>query len=111
MTTKTFDKQIPLLLRLLENALRSGYNLAQSFELATQELQAPALDEVNQLLAEIKSGTPLPEAFANWLKRNPSEDLKLIVATLHVQLEVGGNLADKFQLLGQILAMREKLAK
>lgn len=107
--TKPFDKQIPLLLRLLENTLRSGYNVVQSFELATEELASPALEDAKQVIADFKAGMTPSDVFSNWLKRTPSADLKLVIATILVQLEVGGNLADKLNLLGQILEKRNTL--
>ena len=107
--TKSFDKQIPLLLRLLENSLRSGYNVVQSLELAAKELASPALEDVQQVIADFKSGMTPPDVFSNWLKRTPSVDLKLVIATILVQLEVGGNLADKLNLLGQVLDKRNTL--
>jgi len=107
--TKEFDKQIPLLLRLLENALRSGYDVKQSLNLAAEELTTPAKEDVQQVIADFESGMKMPEVFSKWLKRTPSHDLNLVIATILVQLEVGGNLADKFKLLGQIMEKRIKL--
>ncbi len=108
-TPQTIEAQIPLVLRLLENALRSGYNIKQALELAAEELTAPALTDVQQVLAEMNSGTSPLAALDNWRKRTPSPDLTLVVATFHVQMEVGGNLADKLNLLGQILQKRNAL--
>lgn len=107
--TRQFDKQIPLLLRLLENSLRSGYNVEQSLNLAAEELTSPAQEDVRQVLADFRSGMALTDAFAIWLKRTPSQDLNLVLATFLVQREVGGNFADKLNLLAQILNKRSKL--
>jgi len=104
--TRQFEKQIPLLLRLLENALRSGYSVQKSFELATEELSHESSEDIQQVLADIKSGKSFDQAYANWLARNPGPDLDLLLATIRVQMEVGGNLADKLNLLGQILEKR-----
>jgi Flp pilus assembly protein TadB len=106
--TAPFDTHIALFLRLVESSLRSGYNLAQSFQLAADEaaMPAPASEQIRQVVADLKGGTALPDALSAWLSRAPGRDLDLVVATIRVQLEVGGNLADKFQLLGQILQRR-----
>ena len=106
---QTIEAQIPLLLRLLENALRSGYNVKQALELATEELSASALIDIQKVLDEMNAGIPPMDALGNWLKRTPSPDLNLVVATFRVQMEVGGNLADKLNLLGQILEKRSAL--
>jgi len=49
----------------------------------------------------------LNKALDNWLEYSPNGDLDLFVATIKVQQEVGGNLADKLRLLNQILAHRK----
>jgi len=103
---KQVEKQIPLLLRLLENALRAGYNVQQSFQLATEELSTQARDDVKKVAADFKAGKPFQDVLSEWLDRSPSPDLDLLVATIRVQMEVGGNLADKLNLLGQILDKR-----
>ena len=103
---KQLEKQIPLLLRLLENALRSGYNVQQSFQLATEELSFLAQEDVKQVVADFKAGKPFQTVLSDWLDHAPSADLDLLVATIRVQMEVGGNLADKLNLLGQILEKR-----
>ena len=108
MPIKAVEKQITLLIRLLENALRSGYNVQQSLELATKELPSPLLEEMLQTIEEIKSGTNPLDALSNWARRSSNPDVDLVVATFHVQMEVGGNLADKLNLLGQILEHRSK---
>ncbi|HYF63548.1 MAG TPA: type II secretion system F family protein [Herpetosiphonaceae bacterium] len=106
--TSTFDAHVPLFLRLVESSLRGGYNIVQSFSLAADESALPAAagDQLRQVVADIKGGAALPQALAAWLKRSPGPDLDLVIATLRVQLETGGNLADKFNLLGQILQQR-----
>lgn len=109
MNTPTFDQQIPLLLRNLENALRAGYSLKQAFEIVSRDLPAPMNTEANQLITDLDAGIALPQALDNWLQRIPSPDLDLLIATIRVQLEIGGNLADKFNLLAQIMGKRANL--
>jgi Flp pilus assembly protein TadB len=110
--TSLFDAHVPLFLRLVESSLRCGYNIAQSFNLAAEEsaMPAPAADQIRQVVAEIRGGTALPAALDAWLRRAPGPDLDLVVATIRVQMDVGGNLADKFNLLGQILQQRSLAA-
>jgi|SRR5687768_5438490 tight adherence protein B len=109
MNTCTFDRQIPLLLRNLENALRAGYNLQQCFEIVARDVPAPMGAEAAQVVAEVELGISLHQAFDNWLQRVPSRDLDLIVATIRVQYEIEGNLADMLKLLAQIMGKRADL--
>jgi tight adherence protein B len=97
------------MLRIFENTLRAGYSLNQSLEILVKDLPAPVGEDIQKVLDETRQGVSLPEALDHWLARRPSEDLNLVIATLRVQFEVGGNLADKLNLLGQIMNKRSRL--
>ena len=103
----TFDEQIPLLIQNLEVCLRSGYSVLQTFEIIAQDVPAPLGADAQWVVEEIKSGKPFLDVFNQWLERTPSDDLDLVLAAMNVQLEVGGNLADRLNLLGQILNKRK----
>lgn len=107
MTIMTFADQIPEFIRLLEVCLRSGYSIAQSLEIVARDTPKPLAEDARALHAALLDGTPLPTVLANWLRQRPEPDLDLVAATIALQLEIGGNLADKLQLLGQILARRQ----
>ncbi|NUM48155.1 MAG: type II secretion system F family protein [Anaerolineales bacterium] len=97
---------IPALVHQMEVCLRSGYNIRQTLEIAAKDLPEPLATEIRQTLADLDGGTALPTALEHWLDRAPSPDLDWMLATIKVQLEVGGNLADKFRLLGQMMEKR-----
>jgi tight adherence protein B len=107
MSTEKFDKQIPLLLRTLENAMRGGYSLVQALEKVAGDVPAPLGDDVKILVDDLRNGKPMQDSLTAWLKRTPSADLGLVIAAFRVQFEVGGNLPDKLNLLGQILDKRD----
>jgi tight adherence protein B len=108
--TAAFDQQIPLFVRHLEVALRSGYNVKQSFEIIAKDMPAPAGSEAQWVVDEWNSGRDFTQIFETWLRRTPSRDLDLIIAAIRVQLEVEGNLADILQVLGQIMEKRTLVA-
>lgn len=105
-TTTTFDREIPMMIRVMENALRSGYSVKQAFETLAKDLPGAVGDEAERVVSELESGVAFPDALDHLLGRVPSPDLDLIIATMRVQLEIGGNLADKLQLIGQIMSKR-----
>jgi tight adherence protein B len=106
MTTAAFDKQFPLFIRHFEVALRSGYNVKQAFEMIAQDMPAPSSSEAQWVVDQWNSGQNHTQIFEYWLRRTPSPDLDLFLAALHVQLEVGSNLADILQILAQIMEKR-----
>ena len=105
-TTAAFDKQIPLLIRHFEVALRSGYNVKQAFEIIARDMPVPARIEAQWVLDQWNSGQHYMQIFEDWLRRTPSRDLDLVIAAMRVQLEVEGNLADTLQILAQIMEKR-----
>jgi Flp pilus assembly protein TadB len=90
-------------LRIMDVGLRSGYNIKQSMEIFVKDTDNPLTVEVQQLLNELMSGNSLPNVMDHWLARQPNRDLELFVATIHTQIEVGGNLANKLLFLSQLL--------
>ena len=104
--TAAFDQQIPLFIRHLEVALRSGYSVKQSFEMIAQDMSAPASSEAQWVVDKWNDGKDFMQIFEDWLRRTPSRDLDLIIAAIRVQFEVQGNLADILQLLAQIMEKR-----
>ena len=105
MTTAAFDQQIPLLIRHLEVALRSGYNVKQAFEIIARDMPAPASSEAQWVVDQWND-----QILENWLARTPSRELDLVIAAMRVQLEIEGNLADILQLLAQIMEKRSLAA-
>jgi tight adherence protein B len=105
-TTTAFDKQILLFIRHFEVALRSGYNVKQAFEIIAHDMPAPASTEAQWVVDQWNNGQEYPQIFENWLRRTPSPDLDLVIAAMHVQLEVEINLADTLQILAQIMEKR-----
>lgn len=102
-TTQPLAQQLPEFLHVMEVALRSGYSLPQGLKMVAQDISDPLAAEVQRVLDDMQAGTPLPQALNQWLDRAPSRELDLIIAAVGVQLEVGGNLADRFQFIGQLL--------
>jgi tight adherence protein B len=99
-------EQMPEFLRIVENGLRCGHSVVQALQLAKEEMDTTWRNEIQTVLNDLAQGRSLLAALDSWLQRTPHPDLDLWIATLKVQREVGGNLADKLQLLGQIMAQR-----
>lgn len=106
-TITKFDQQLPELMRHFEVALRSGYNIRQSFAILAQDLPHPIAAEAKTVSKALDSDAPLIPTLDSWVKRTASRDLDLLVAAIKVQLEVGGNLADKLKFLQQLMGQRQ----
>lgn len=106
---KAFEKQLPDILGLWVNALRSGYSNMQSLEAISKEAPKPSADEIRRVVQEQQLGIPQEQALDHLLERMPSEDLDLIVTAINVQREVGGNLAEILEIISHTIRERIKL--
>lgn len=106
---KNFEKQLPDILGLWVNALRSGYSNMQSLEAISKEAPQPSAGEIRRVVQEQQLGIPQEQALDHLLERMPSEDLDLIVTAINVQREVGGNLAEILEIISHTIRERIKL--
>jgi tight adherence protein B len=104
-----FEQQLPDILGLWVNSLRSGYSVMQALEAISREAPAPSSAEIKRVVTEVQLGIPMEEALANLLRRMPSDDLDLIITAVNIQREVGGNLAEILEVIGHTIRERIKL--
>lgn len=102
--------QLPEICRLLANGTRSGMTLAQSFQLAANDLDDPAKEEFDRLSQELQLGVSFDSALAELQERVSSKDFKLFVATLLIQKRVGGDLHTVLDEMAQTFEDRNVLA-
>ena len=91
---RSFDDQLPDMLNLMVNGLRTGFSAMQAMEAVASELPAPMSEEFRRVVQEMQLGVPMEGALANLQRRIPSDDLDLAVTAINIQREVGGNLAE-----------------
>jgi tight adherence protein B len=105
----TFETQLPDVLSLWVNALRSGYSVMQALEAISRESPDPGASEIRRVVQEVQLGITMEDALAHLLQRMPSDDLDLIVTAVNIQREVGGNLAEILEVIGHTIRERIKL--
>jgi tight adherence protein B len=93
----------------MANSLRAGYSLLQTMEMVSREMADPIATEFRRVVREIGLGVSNQEAMQNLLRRVPSEELDLLVTAINIQHEVGGNLAQILQIIGQTIRERVKI--
>jgi len=96
-------------LTLMSNALKSGMNLQQSFELVVKELKPPITDEFGRVVKEIQLGRLTDDALRNLAARVPLPDLRLAVESILTLRETGGNLTETFQVIAMTIVERKKV--
>jgi tight adherence protein B len=104
-----FEQQLPDILGLWVNSLRSGYSTMQSMEAISREAANPSAQEFRRVVQEVQLGIPQESALAHLHERMPSEDLDLIITAVNIQREVGGNLAEILDIISHTIRERIKL--
>jgi tight adherence protein B len=96
-------------LTLLSNGLRAGLSLPQSVGMLVDELPAPISQEFNLILQQTKIGVPIDEAFGSLNKRIPTQDNEMFVSSIGILRETGGNLAEVFDTITEVIRERIRI--
>lgn len=104
-----FNDQLGDTIGLMANSLRAGYSLLQTMELASRETPEPMCTEFRRVVREVGLGISPQEAMQHMLQRVPSEDLDLLVTAINIQHEVGGNLAQILDVMGETIRERVRI--
>ncbi len=104
-----FDIQLVEALQALTNALKAGFSFPQALEQVVKDGKPPFSQEFALVLKENKLGISLEKALGSLTKRVDSEDLYLVVSSIVLTRELGGNLANIFERLAHTIRERMKL--
>jgi tight adherence protein B len=96
-------------LTLLSNGLRAGLSVPQSIGMVVDEMPAPISQEFSVILQQNRVGMPLEDCFDNLAKRIPTEDNDMFVSSVNILRETGGNLAETFDTIVDVIRERIRL--
>lgn len=106
---KEYQGQMVDALTLLANGLRAGLSVPQALGMVVDELPEPISQEFNLILQQNRVGVPLEECFENLVKRVPVEDNEMFVSSINILRETGGNLAEVFDTIVDVIRERVRL--
>ncbi len=106
---KKFENQLPDTLTLLSTSLRAGYSLLQAVEAVAGEAPNPTSREFGRAIAEARLGRTVGDALRGISDRTQSKDFEWAVMAIEIQREVGGNLAEVLQTVGDTMRARNRL--
>jgi tight adherence protein B len=101
------NEQLPDMLTMLANALKSGFGLMQSMDLVAKELEHPIATDMRRMLQDINVGSSTEEALQGMAERSGSGDLDIVVTAMLIQQSTGGNLAEILDTVSH--TMRERI--
>lgn len=98
--------QLPDAVALLSGLLRAGHGLGQGLSLLALRQAAPLGQELQLVVRKHRLGVPLDAALQDFAARVPEPDVALLVLAVRVSREIGGNLAESLQRLGEGIRSR-----
>jgi tight adherence protein B len=106
---KAYSGQMVDALQLLSNGIRAGLSVPQAIGMIVDEMPPPISQEFNVILQQNRIGVPLEECFENLSKRVPTEDNDMFVSSMNILRETGGNLAETFDTIVDVIRERVRL--
>lgn len=106
---RKFLAQLPDAVTSIANSLKAGFSLVQSFDRITVEMRNPMAQEIRLMLYELRLGVSMEQSLRNLSLRMPSQDIEIFVNAIVMSTEVGGNLAEIFDKIGDTIRERNRI--
>lgn len=106
---RKFQGQLVDSLMILASSLKAGLSLIQAIEVLCEEMPAPISQEFGLVLKENRWGVNLEESLRRLRARVPLEEVNLIVSSVLVARETGGELTRVFSRLTETIRNNIKL--
>jgi len=100
------DTQLMDALILMSNALRSGLDIVQGFEMVSKDLLPPISDEFGLVIKNYQLGMPFENALGVMEERVTSKMLSYMIRAIVLQRQMGGNLTKVFERI--VIDIREE---
>lgn len=108
---REFADQLADALAQVAGSLRAGHGLAQSLDTVARQLPPPAGDEFLRVVRETQLGQPLTVALGHLVERIKNDDLVMVVASININRQIGGNLADILETTAETIRERVRIKR
>jgi tight adherence protein B len=106
-----FDEQLPDTLQMLTGSMRAGHSLMRAIDASARETDAPMSEELSRIVNETRIGRDLGESMIDVSARTGSEDFAWISQAIEIHREVGGDLAEVLDHVGETIRDRNQIRR
>ena len=106
MRLRRFEEQFPEAVDLLARATRAGHPFSNGIAMVGKEGPNIVAEEFHQVAEEHRFGMPLEDALWGLVDRVELMDVRIFTTAVLIQREVGGNLAEILDNLGETIRAR-----
>jgi len=102
----TFEEGLPDALEAMCRALRAGHPFNETLRLVADEHKGPVAQEFGLTFADINYGNDVRRAMLGLLERMPSMTVMMLVTSILIHRETGGNLTEVLERLSSLIRGR-----
>lgn len=106
---KLFSDQLGDTLLLLASSLRAGYGVQQALNSVAEEAEEPTAEEFGRVVIETRIGRDLVDALDGVNDRLGNEDFGWVIRAIAINRELGGDLAEILDNVGETIRDRVQL--
>ncbi|MGY1828780.1 MULTISPECIES: type II secretion system F family protein [unclassified Blastococcus] len=106
-----FADQLDDSLQLMASSLRAGHSILRAMDSVATEADAPTSEEFARIINETRVGRDLTDALDEVAERMGSEDFTWVAQAIAIQREVGGNLAEVLDAVGDTIRERNAIRR
>jgi tight adherence protein B len=106
-----FADQLDDSLQLIASNLRAGHSLLQSLASVSREAEEPTSEEFTRVINETRVGRELGTALQETASRMASPDFVWVTQAIAINREVGGNLAEVLDGVGETIRERNQIRR
>ncbi|PAY23400.1 type II secretion system protein F [Dietzia natronolimnaea] len=106
-----FADQLDDSLQLMASSLRAGHSLLQALASVAREAEEPTSEEFARIINETRVGRDLAPALEETARRMGSEDFEWVTQAIAINREVGGNLAEVLDGVGNTIRERNQIRR
>ncbi|MGY1836437.1 type II secretion system F family protein [Blastococcus sp. SYSU DS0510] len=106
-----FADQLDDSLQLMASSLRAGHSLLRAVDSVSHEAEAPTSEEFARIVNETRVGRDLNDALDEVADRMGSDDFTWVAQAIAIHREVGGNLAEVLDAVGNTIRERNAIRR
>ena len=106
-----FADQLDDTLQLISSGLRAGHSLARAIDAVSREAESPTAEEFARIINENRLGMDLGQAIMRAARRMKSDDLAWTSQAVDIHREVGGNLSEVLDHVGETIRERNQIRR
>jgi len=106
-----FGEQLSDALMIMAGALRSGFGVGQAIDTVAEEMDDPLGAEFRRAILETRLGRDIEDALEGIAIRVQNEDFEWVIDAMRINRQVGGDLAQILDQVGETIRARNRLKR